>query len=42
MLLFPQSGSIGTRVHLLSDDSHYYEMNLKNQEISFDVDVSGL
>lgn len=41
MLLFPQ-GAEGSRLYLMSDDSHYQSFKLKNQEISFDVDVSGL
>ena len=41
MLLYP-AGSTGSRLYLLSDDSHYQTFKLKNQEISFDVDVSGL
>ncbi|KAL1941103.1 hypothetical protein VTO73DRAFT_7315 [Trametes versicolor] len=37
------STNIGSRVYLLSDDDSTYEMfNLKNQEFTFDVDMSNL
>ncbi|KAB8339344.1 hypothetical protein FH972_022277 [Carpinus fangiana] len=42
LLLFPQGGGIGSRVYLMSDDQHYQLFKLKNQELSFDVDISGI
>ena len=33
---------IGSRVYLLDDDSTYMMFNLKNQEFTFDVDMSNL
>ena len=39
----PYSKNIGSRVYLMSQDDTTYEMfNLKNQEFTFDVDVSNL
>ena len=39
----PYSKNIGSRVYLLSQDDTTYEMfNLKNQEFTFDVDMSNL
>ena len=39
----PYSTNIGSRVYLLSEDDTTYEMfNLKNQEFTFDVDMSNL
>ncbi|PIL25014.1 hypothetical protein GSI_12902 [Ganoderma sinense ZZ0214-1] len=39
----PYSTNIGSRVYLLSDDDENYEMfSLKNQEFTFDVDMSQL
>ena len=39
----PYSTNIGSRVYLLSEDDTTYEMfNLKNQEFTFDVDMSKL
>ncbi|OSD03057.1 glycoside hydrolase family 7 protein [Trametes coccinea BRFM310] len=39
----PYSKNIGSRVYLLSEDDTTYEMfNLKNQEFTFDVDMSTL
>ena len=34
--------NIGSRVYLLDDDSTYMMFNLKNQEFTFDVDMSNL
>ncbi|CAE6478516.1 unnamed protein product [Rhizoctonia solani] len=34
--------NIGSRVYLLADDSNYQMFKLKNQEFTFDVDVSNL
>ena len=36
------STNIGSRVYLMEDDSSYQLFNLKNQEFTFDVDVSNL
>lgn len=41
LLLYP-GGSAASRIYLMSDDSHYRLFKLKNQELTFDVDVSGL
>jgi cellulose 1,4-beta-cellobiosidase len=42
-LKFMQGSNIGSRVYLMdTDDTNYLMFKLKNQEISFDVDVSGL
>ena len=44
-LNFVTTGSntnIGSRVYLLDDDSHYLMFNMKNQEFTFDVDMSNL
>ena len=39
----PYSTNIGSRVYLLDEDDTNYQMfNLKNQEFTFDVDMSGL
>ena len=39
----PYSKNIGSRVYLLSQDDTTYELfNLKNQEFTFDVDMSNL
>ena len=39
----PYSTNIGSRVYLLSQDDTTYELfNLKNQEFTFDVDMSNL
>lgn len=38
----PYSTNIGSRVYLLADPNHYQIFKLKNQEFSFDVDVSQL
>ncbi|KAI0312803.1 cellobiohydrolaseI [Amylostereum chailletii] len=38
----PYSTNVGSRVYLMADDSHYQKFNLKNQEFSFDVDMSAL
>lgn len=37
-----QQKNIGSRVYLLDDDSTYKMFNLKNQEFTFDVDMSQL
>ncbi len=36
------STNIGSRVYLMDDESHYKMFNLKNQEFTFDVDMSQL
>ncbi|KIY62046.1 glycoside hydrolase family 7 protein [Cylindrobasidium torrendii FP15055 ss-10] len=36
------STNIGSRVYLLADESSYQMFNMKNQEFTFDVDVSNL
>ena len=36
------TGNVGSRMYLLEDQDHYKLFNLKNREISFDVDVSKL
>ncbi|KAF9493865.1 cellulose 1,4-beta-cellobiosidase precursor [Pleurotus eryngii] len=38
----PYSQNIGSRVYLLDDADHYKMFDLKNQEFTFDVDMSGL
>ncbi|KAJ8696055.1 hypothetical protein PTI98_005953 [Pleurotus ostreatus] len=38
----PYSKNIGSRVYLLDDADHYRMFDLKNQEFTFDVDMSGL
>jgi cellulose 1,4-beta-cellobiosidase len=37
-----QQKNIGSRVYLLTDDTHYESFQLLNQEFTFDVDVSNL
>ena len=34
--------NIGARTYLMADDTHYAQLKLKNRELSFVVDVSGL
>ncbi|PAV16850.1 cellobiohydrolaseI [Pyrrhoderma noxium] len=41
-LQFVTGANIGSRVYLMADDSHYRMFHLKNQEFTFDVDVSNL
>ncbi|KAI0081704.1 cellulose 1,4-beta-cellobiosidase precursor [Panus rudis PR-1116 ss-1] len=41
-LKFKTGSNVGSRVYLLQDDSHYQLFKLKNQEFSFDVDMSNL
>ena len=42
-LKFLTGSNVGSRVYLMdTDDTNYLMFNLKNQEISFDVDVSKL
>lgn len=38
----PYSTNIGSRVYLMANDTTYQMFNLKNQEFSFDVDMSNL
>jgi len=38
----PYSTNIGSRMYLLADPNHYQMFKLKNQEFTFDVDVSQL
>ncbi|CAE6429109.1 unnamed protein product [Rhizoctonia solani] len=37
-----ENTNVGSRVYLMADDSHYQMFKLKNQEFTFDVDVSNL
>ncbi|KAL5492775.1 CBH1_5 [Sanghuangporus weigelae] len=37
-----QQKNIGSRVYLMADQSHYQMFHLKNQEFTFDVDMSNL
>ncbi|CAE6471139.1 unnamed protein product [Rhizoctonia solani] len=37
-----ENTNIGSRVYLMADDTHYQMFKLKNQEFTFDVDVSNL
>ncbi|KFY21962.1 hypothetical protein V493_06949 [Pseudogymnoascus sp. VKM F-4281 (FW-2241)] len=41
-LKFIQGANIGSRVYLMADDSNYQMFNLKNNEFTFDVDMSNL
>lgn len=41
-LTFVTGANIGSRVYLLADDSTYQGFNLKNNEFTFDVDMSNL
>ena len=41
-LKFVTGSNVGSRVYLLADDSHYQLLKLKNQEFTFDVDMSNL
>ncbi|KAJ8516490.1 hypothetical protein ONZ45_g6202 [Pleurotus djamor] len=41
-LRFVTGSNVGSRVYLLDDESHYKMFNLKNQEFTFDVDMSTL
>nr|BAJ07534.1 glycoside hydrolase family 7 [Flammulina velutipes] len=41
-LKFVTGANVGSRVYLLDDDNNYKIFNLKNQEFTFDVDVSKL
>jgi cellulose 1,4-beta-cellobiosidase len=38
----PHSTNAGSRVYLMANDTSYQIFNLKNQEFTFDVDVSNL
>jgi cellulose 1,4-beta-cellobiosidase len=37
-----ENTNIGSRVYLMADETHYQMFNLKNQEFTFDVDMSNL
>ena len=41
-LKFVTGSNVGSRVYLLQDDTHYQLLKLKNQEFTFDVDMSQL
>ncbi|GJE92061.1 glycoside hydrolase family 7 protein [Phanerochaete sordida] len=41
-LQFVTGSNVGSRVYLMSDDSHYELLQLLNQEFTFDVDMSNL
>lgn len=41
-LKFKTGSNVGSRVYLMSDDSHYQLLKLTNQEFTFDVDMSNL
>ena len=41
-LQFVTGSNVGSRVYLMSDDSHYELLQLLNQEFTFDVDMSQL
>ncbi|KAG8900472.1 Exoglucanase 1 [Tulasnella sp. 403] len=41
-LKFVTGSNVGSRVYLLQDDDHYSMLKLKNQEFTFDVDMSNL
>ncbi|KAI0072539.1 exo-cellobiohydrolase I precursor [Panus rudis PR-1116 ss-1] len=41
-LKFKTGSNVGSRVYLMADDSHYQLFKMKNQEFTFDVDMSNL